>query len=238
MIDTIGLDADDTLWHNEVLYTQTKTAFASLFSNPSEPQLSQAVILKRLDDTEISNVSVYGYGIKSFLLSMLETALALSGDSLPHDKLGGVFQLGRAMLEKAVPLFPKAESTLKELSNRYPLLLITKGDTFEQTRKIQRTGLEGYFRAVEIVGDKTVDTYRGILRRHGIDPQAFIMVGNSQRSDILPVLELGGMAVYIPYESTWTHEHAEAPADGGGRYFELDSLGQLPELIQKIEHEG
>lgn len=231
MFEFIALDADDTLWDNEIYYTQSKEAFVRLLS----PYASDGETIKlRLDEIEEGNVAIYGYGIKSFTLSMLEAAIEISQGAISGKELEAIIELGREMLTTRVRVFPWTEETLATLAREWQLMLITKGDVFEQSKKIERTGLLKYFRYVEIVGDKTISTYRTLLERHRISPQRFLMVGNSLRSDILPVLELGGQAVYIPYADTWEHEHRldrELPKDG---YYELENLAQLPELVQRL----
>ncbi len=185
MIEFIALDADDTLWDNEIYYTQSKEAFVRLLS----PYASQGETIKqRLDEIEEGNVAIYGYGIKSFTLSMLEAAIEISQGTISGGELGAILALGRRMLSTRVRVFPWTEDTLASLAKDWQLMLITKGDVFEQSKKIERTGLLKYFRYVEIVGEKTPATYRTLLERHRIAPQRFLMVGNSLRSDILPVL--------------------------------------------------
>lgn len=231
MFQIIALDADDTLWDNESLYIDAKQEFVDLLQN-YEPD--SRLVRSRLEHIEEANVAIYGYGIKSFLLSMIEAALELSDGVISPEHLQRVIGLGRQMLSSSVQIFPHTEETLAALAQKWELMLITKGDVFEQTQKIERTGVAKYFRVVEIVGQKTQDVYRGLLERHQIDPKRFLMVGNSLRSDIQPVLALGGQAVYIPYLNTWAHEHrveGELSKDG---YYELDSLAELPELLEKI----
>jgi len=229
--DIIALDADDTLWDNESFYIQAKADFVALLQRY---ELSPEQVKARLDMIEEGNVAIYGYGIKSFLLSMVEAAIAISQGEIRGDDLRAVIDLGREMLSSPVKIFPHTEDTLAALSQRWDLMLITKGDVFEQSQKIERTGLAKYFRLVEIVGQKTPAVYRALLKRHNIDPRRFLMVGNSLRSDIQPVLALGGQAVYIPYINTWAHEHrldGELSKDG---YYELESLAELPELLERI----
>jgi len=231
MFDIIALDADDTLWDNESFYIEAKAEFVVLLQM-YEPDPDR--VKARLDEIEESNVAIYGYGIKSFLLSMIEAALDLSDGLISSDDLQVVIDLGREMLISPVKIFAHTEETLAALSQRWDLMLITKGDIFEQSQKIERTGLAKYFHVVEIVGQKTPAVYKALLQRHNIDPSRFLMVGNSLRSDVQPVLALGGQAVYIPYINTWVHEHrldGELSKDG---YYELESLAELPELLERI----
>lgn len=229
--DVIAFDADDTLWHNEIQYTSAKQRFAELLSGYRDPE----VIIRQLDTTEMENVDSYGYGIKSFALSMVETAIALSGGQVQASEIQAIIELAREMLEEEVTLFDQVEETLMSLSAEYDLLLITKGDTFEQELKIKRTGLAGYFHHIEVVGEKSAAVYREILRKYGIDPSRFLMVGNSLRSDIFPVIEIGGQAIYIPYQHTWIHENLVDQPVIQGTYHEVPHLGALPELIVSLE---
>ena len=168
---------------------------------------------------------------------MVETAIQLSQGQISGEELRQVIEIGRGMLNAPLDLFERVEGTLEELSFNYRLILVTKGDRFEQERKIVRSGLGKYFEAVEIVGDKTEASYRGMLATLGLEPKHFLMVGNSIRSDILPVLSMGGRAVYIPQENTWSHEIAVGvPGDAWG-YYELEHFWQLPELLRKLEGE-
>jgi putative hydrolase of the HAD superfamily len=231
MFEMIALDADDTLWDNEIYYTQAKDEFVQKLKTY---QGDEKAVKERLDEIEEGNVAIYGYGIKSFTLSMIEAAIEISRGGISGKELEAITGLGRKMLSTRVRVFPWTEETLALLAKDWQLMMITKGDVFEQSKKIERTGLLKYFRHVEIVGDKTTAIYRNLLERHRIQSQRFLMVGNSLRSDILPVLELGSKAVYIPYESTWAHEHRvdkELPKDG---YYELESLAQLPDLVRRL----
>jgi putative hydrolase of the HAD superfamily len=235
MFEIIALDADDTLWDNEIYYTQAKDEFVQLLKTYYQ---DENAVKARLDEVEEGNVSIYGYGIKSFSLSMIEAAIEISQGAISGKELEAVARLGRKMLSTRVRVFPWTEGTLATLAKDWDLMMITKGDVFEQSKKIERTGLLKYFRYVEIVGDKTTAIYQALLERHRIQAQRFLMVGNSLRSDILPVLELGGIAVYIPYASTWVHEHRvdkEIPQDG---YYELENLAELPALVRKLSHSG
>jgi putative hydrolase of the HAD superfamily len=230
MIEIIGFDADDTLWHNETLYSQAKDQFQALLAPFSDPVGAR----RRLDELEEWNVHHYGYGIKSFALSMVEAAIEISRGQIEASSLSRILDIVKEMLNTEVKLFELVESTLAALAQKFPLILITKGDFFEQHRKIERSGLVKYFRYIEIVVDKTPDTYRGVLAKYNLAPDKFLMVGNSLRSDILPVLEIGGQAVYVPYASTWAHEQVDESARTATKYLEIEHLGQLPELIQSL----
>ena len=235
MIDILAFDADDTLWNNEIYYTQAKEEFVDWLKFY---EADGERVKLRLDEIEEGNVEIYGYGIKSFTLSMVEAALEISQRLISPEHLEAIIALGRNMLRTPVEIFPDTERVLARLAQNWQMMLITKGDVFEQSKKIERTGLGGYFRQIEIVGEKTTPVYRRLIERHRIDPARFLMVGNSLRSDILPVLELGGQAVYIPYANTWAHEHNVEHFSTRDGYYELEHLGQLPELIEKLLRGG
>lgn len=230
MIELVAFDADDTLWHNEDLYAQTQANFARLLTRYGTPEES----LQRLDATELRNLPYFGYGIKSFMLSMVETAVAVSGGQVSGEEIQQVLDLGKTMLSATVRLMDEAELTVTKLAETYPLMIITKGDLHDQEAKIARSGLAGYFKYIEIVSDKTIASYAALLAKYRVAASRFVMIGNSLRSDILPVAELGGTAVYIPYHLTWAHEVVSATSTGPQRYFELEHLGQLPELIERL----
>ncbi len=226
----IAFDGDDTLWENEIYYTRAKTCFKELLAGFGDP----AFISTRLDEIEEANVRWYGYGIKSFALSMIETAVVLSDGHLKSSTLQSLLDLTHEMLEIRVDILPGVEHVLDLLSAKNPLLLITKGDTFEQYRKVQRTGLARYFYQVEIVAEKTPTVYQALLEKYQISPHRFIMVGNSLRSDILPVLSIGAQAVYIPYHATWAHENVTPAELIGYSITEIPSIKQLPDILSTI----
>jgi putative hydrolase of the HAD superfamily len=231
MIELVGFDADDTLWRNEHLYSAAKARFARLLAQ--DYTIPDA--LERLDAKELDNLQYFGYGIKSFTLSMVETAVAVTCGKVKAEDIQKLVDFSREMLGAQVELYPGARAAVSRLSTAYPLILITKGDLFEQTRKVQRSGLAEFFRYVEIVADKTLESYRAILAKYQIDPRHFVMIGNSLRSDIYPVLALGGRAVYIPDSDTWSHESQVAAPEGSGQYDELAHLEELPGLIASMK---
>ncbi len=234
MFEMIALDADDTLWHNERLYSMTQERFKELLSRHH----SRDVIERKLYETEMRNLRTFGYGIKGFTLSMIETAVELTEGRIQGPEIQEIIDFAKEMLRAPVELLEGAGEVVNTLSDRYPLMLITKGDLFDQETKIARSGLADRFTHIEIVSNKTADTYRAILAKHGLDAQRFLMVGNSMRSDILPVLALGGQAVYIPYEITWAHESAAGPAERSNGYHELERISQLPDLIERLNSGG
>ncbi|GLH66804.1 HAD family hydrolase [Geothrix edaphica] len=225
MRPTLAFDADDTLWHNETLYAETQEAFRALL----HPFHDDAWIDARLHVTEMRNLRRYGYGIKGFTLSMIETALELTEDRLDGAGVRKVLELGQAMLDRPVEPLPGVAEVLAELAGTFDLMLITKGDLFDQETKLAKSGLGHHFSRVEIVSEKDEATYTALLARHGLQPGAFTMVGNSVKSDILPVLALGGRAVHIPYHLTWAHEVVASPVESP--FPVLESIRDLPALL-------
>lgn len=226
----IGFDADDTLWHNESLFSVTQEKFRALLT----PYHSAEWIDRTLYATELRNLEHFGYGIKGFALSMIETAVELSEGRISGSEIGQILELAKAMLNAPVELLPGVREVIPTLARSYPLLLITKGDLFDQESKLARSGIAEYFTHVEIVREKDADVYRAILAKHGIAPQNFLMVGNSLRSDILPVLAIGGHAAHIPYAITWQHEAADAPEPATDGFYHLSSLSDLLGLIEML----
>ncbi len=231
MIETIGFDADDTLWHNENLYHDARETYIQILAEYGEPQ----EIISCLDKTEIRNIEYFGYGIKSFVLSMIETATVISRGQVTGNESSEIIAIAKKMLRAPVELVEDAKDTIKELSVDYDLMLITKGDPFEQQRKIELSGITKYFRYLEVVGEKSEATYRKILGQYKLEPALFLMVGNSLRSDILPVLKIGGQAVYIPNELTWYHENASHEEIGEAQYAQLERLNQLPGYLTEFK---
>jgi putative hydrolase of the HAD superfamily len=230
MIKTIAFDADDTLWHNETLYTVAQEKFARLLAAYRDP----ADIERELYDTEMRNLRLFGYGIKSFTLSMIETAIELSDGYINGNEVQTIIDYAKEMLQAPVRPFKDVRRVLEQLSGNFQLILITKGDLFEQETKIARSGLASYFQGIEIVSEKTAEVYIKLLAKYTVKPHQFLMVGNSLRSDILPVLETGGQAVHIPYEITWAHEIVDEEEDHKPYHF-LNQISSLPELVREID---
>lgn len=228
---TLGFDADDTLWHNETIFEGMHERYRALLSRFHDPVGIDAALLA----TERRNVGLYGYGIKGFTLSAIETAIDLSGGQLGAEEVRTILGLGREMLAHPVSLLEGVAATLEQLSRTHRLLLITKGDLKDQERKVEKSGLGARFKAVEVVSEKDRTTYAAILRRHGIDADRFVMIGNSVKSDIVPVLELGGFGVHVPYHVTWELEKAEVPAALSQRFFAIPALSALPGLLPRLE---
>lgn len=228
MFDVIAFDADDTLWHNEHLYIMKREQFLELLRPYGDPER----IGSRLDSTEIGNLHYYGYGIKSFVLSMVETAVAVTDGRVSGHTIQAILQFGKEMRDHPVKLFDGIETILDSLKPTYRLMLITKGDLFEQESKIARSGIADRFDWVEVVSEKEAPVYQALLQKYGIDPGRFLMIGNSVRSDILPVVEIGGTAVHIPYATTWAHELVEFAPDVQRPYDTLENIRQLPSYLQ------
>ncbi|MCH6255144.1 HAD family hydrolase [Puniceicoccaceae bacterium K14] len=229
-ITTIGLDADDTLWHNENIFETHHKIFCDILSDYHDTK----TVEKQLFDIEMKNLNLYGYGIKSFTLSSIETAIKLTEGKIDVDEIKRIIERCKEMLDHPVELLGHVPSIVQQLSESYRLILITKGDLRDQERKIARSGLAQCFEATEIVSEKTSSSYARILQRHSIDPKQFLMVGNSLKSDILPVLDLGGYGVHIPYATTWIHERVDSPPAPNSFFHQLDSIEELPPLLEKI----
>jgi putative hydrolase of the HAD superfamily len=230
MFDIIAFDADDTLWHNETLYSAALDGLKLILAPYAPPEQ----VAHTLFETEMRNLAYYGYGIKSYALSMIETAIQISASKIDGQGVLQVIGLAKDMLNANIQLFDHAQQVVTRLSALYPLMLITKGDLLDQQRKLTRSGLEACFRYVEIVTDKTPESYAALLERYHIDPTRFLMIGDSIRSDILPVITLGGCAVHIPYHITWAHEHIDLTDEQRQHFQKLDHLGLLPGLIEKL----
>lgn len=229
MIDTVAFDADDTLWHNEHLFQDTQKKLEAIVQRyrPGED------IHEALFAVEMRNLQLFGYGIKGFTLSMVEAAIQLTGERITAAEVHEIVQLGKHMMTAPVDLLDGVEETLAAVCGRYRVILITKGDIVDQNSKIERSGLAGCFEQVEIVPRKDARIYRTIFDRHGIEPARTVMVGNSLPSDVLPMLELGGHGVHVPYALLWAHEaHDEDPVSE--RFHRLQRLDELPGLLRRL----
>ena len=229
-ITVVGLDGDDTLWHNETRFNITQGEFRELLHR----HVPDADVDALLSQTEMKNLGMYGYGIKSFTLSMIETAIELTEGRIPASDLEVILRWGKRMLMQPTELLEGVGPALNDLSKRYDLVLVTKGDLFDQESKLARSGLAGLFLGVEIVSEKNVSSYQGILKRRGIKADEFVMVGNSVRSDILPVLELGARAVHIPYHVTWHHEQVPEESLPRSGWYRLERIAELSPLLASL----
>ena len=228
-LTTIGFDADDTLWQNEQFFRMSEARFAQLLADHADPEHLGA----RLLEAEKRNLAHYGCGIKGFTLSMVETAIEVTEGRVPAATIGAILDIGREMLSHPVETLEGARETLEELAETHRLVLITKGDLFDQERKLAASGLGELFDAVEIVSDKAAETYRRIFARHGDGPERAMMVGNSLKSDVVPAIEAGGWGVYVPHDLTWVLEHVEPPV-GNARFREAPKLTEVPAIIREI----
>jgi putative hydrolase of the HAD superfamily len=222
-LKVIGFDADDTLWVNEPYYRETELAFCRLLLN-YQPE---DVIMKKLFEVEMKNLRLYGYGTKAFMLSLIETALLVSENSIRPETIGEIIALGKSQINRLNEILPGAEKVLKELSGKYRLILATKGDLLDQERKLSNSGLLGYFHHIEIMSDKKTENYRQLLKHLDILPSEFLMVGNSMKSDIQPVLELGGNAIHIPFHTTWIFEDVVGTNLDNKRFMEVGSIEEI-----------
>ena len=228
-IKLILLDADDTLWHNMRHFEVAEAAFADMIGTFADAGIARATLAK----VEERNLKHYGYGAKSFTLSMIEAAVELGGPALPIESIARILEAGRELLRHPVELLDGVGETIEELAEMGDLALLTKGDLLHQETKLAASGLGSYFAAVEIVSDKRVDTFRSLFARRGIEPAEAIMAGDSLRSDILPALEAGAWAAFVPQPLAWSHENAPEPSDAP-RYRRLAHLRHLPALIAHI----
>lgn len=201
-IKVIAFDADDTLWVNETYFREAEHEFAKLLSAyETENKIDQ-----ELFKTEIKNLSIYGYGVKGFVLSMVECALELSNYKIPQKTIEKILTIGKEMLKKPIELLDGVEETLQKLQGKYRLIVATKGDLLDQQKKLEKSGLANYFHHIEVMSEKKVDDYKKMTKRLDINPQELLMIGNSLKSDVLPLIELGASAIHIPFHTTWAHE--------------------------------
>jgi putative hydrolase of the HAD superfamily len=228
-ISTLGLDADDTLWHSENHFAVTEQRFGELVS----PWMDGEEAAKRLLEQERANLRLFGYGVKGFTLSMIETAIEASRGLIPNEAVQQIIEWGKEMMNHPVELLPGVEETFDALEGEYRLLLITKGDLFHQETKIAESGLADRFDGIEILSEKSPDQYRRVLNRCETAPAEFVMVGNSLRSDVLPAVDIGAHGVHIPYGILWGHEKVEDELDHTADH-RLESFAQLPQLLTRL----
>lgn len=222
----IIFDADDTLWMNETLFRETEGKLCELLKEYAGSE----EVMRTLYQLEMKNLEYYGFGIKGFMLSMLETALQVSHGTVGASCIETILALGKAQLSHPVELLPEVKNTLRELKRYYPLVLATKGDLLDQERKVRLSGLKDLFCHIEIMSDKNDEAYQHLFKSIGAKPEEILMVGNSMKSDILPILKLGGSAVYIPFHTTWVHEMVAEDVEHDN-LVELESIGQLKQLL-------
>lgn len=232
MIEVIGFDGDDTLWHSEQLFVDTQAAFRDLLA--PHVDLDEGELDTRLLEVEQRNLPTFGYGVKAFTLSLLETAIEVTKGQIPSRELQTILDLGKVLLDHPVQLLDGVVEAVDALTDRYRVMVVTKGDLLHQELKVARSGLAELFWQVEIVSEKDEATYQRVLDRWNIEPSSFVMVGNSVRSDVLPVLALGGRAVHVPYHVTWVLEHAEHDPQAH-EFPVLESMAELPACISAME---
>jgi putative hydrolase of the HAD superfamily len=229
-LTTIGFDADDTLWQNETFFRLTQDRFTALLADHAAPDH----LAERLLAAERRNLGHYGFGVKGFVLSMIETAIEVTDGRVPSTVISDLLAAGREMLEHPIELLPHAAHAVAEAAARFRVVLITKGDLLDQERKLAQSGLGDLFHAVEIVSDKTPPVYARLFARHGDGAGAAMMVGNSLKSDVIPALEAGAWAAHVPYPLVWGLEAADPPK-GHARFAELPDLGALPEFLARFD---
>jgi putative hydrolase of the HAD superfamily len=222
----VAFDADDTLWDNEAYFQETEQKFCELLQD----YLPKHTLSRELLQTEVKNLSIYGYGIKGFILSMIETSMRVSDKTIPIEVIEKIIGYGKELLEKPVTIIEDVEDVLKELKTRYRLVMATKGDLRDQHHKLHQSGLGHYFHHIEIMIEKGEDDYKKLIKRLDIKPQEFVMIGNSLKSDILPVLQIGGYGFHIPYHTTWAHEKIEVNIDHPN-FKQLRSIKEITEHL-------
>lgn len=230
---TIAFDADDTLWRNEEIFMNAQDEFIRLL----EPYHDEKYVREHLGEVQVRNLEHFGYGIKGFTLSMIETAIELSEGRILGSEIHEIIALAKCMVAMPVDVLPNIESVLKALQGDYQLLVITKGDLLDQESKLARSGIADYFDAIEIVSEKTAQTYESILQRHQIKKEQFLMIGNSMKSDVLPVLDIGCQAIHIPYHSTWAHEEVDDEVLANyDNLVQLKNIKEVLSFITEVKH--
>lgn len=229
MLTTICFDADDTLWHNERFFHLTQARFFDVLADHAD----QPDLESRLLDAERRNIQHYGFGIKGFTLSMIETACEVTQNRVPGHVIAELIDAGQEMLRHPIELLPGAKDAVQAMAADFTVLLITKGDLLDQERKLAQSGLGDLFHGVEIVSDKSPDVYRGIFSGRGIAPETSLMTGNSLKSDVNPVIEVGGWGVHVPHGRDWVLDKADAPI-GHPKFHEIENLGVLPDLVRTL----
>lgn len=224
----IAFDADDTLFVNETYFLETEEKFCELMSD----YLSHKSISQELFRIEIKNLAIYGYGIKAYILSMIEAAMTISNNTIPVEVVGKIIQYGKELLDKPIVLLDGVEETLEALYGKYKLVVATKGDLLDQRRKLHNSGLGKYFHHIEVMSDKQEQDYLDLIKRLEIKPTEFYMIGNSLKSDVLPVLAIGGHAAHVPFHTTWAHEKIDHEV----RHENFSAIEKITDILKKIEH--
>jgi putative hydrolase of the HAD superfamily len=227
-ITTVAFDADDTLWANEDHFVSAQAQYQAILA-PYRAEWDA----QELYETEQRNLAYFGYGIKGFVLSMIETAIQVTDGAISSLEIGRIIDIGREMVHAPLELLPDVNQVIPALSPHFRLMIITKGDLFDQESKIARSGLADYFRHIEVVSDKTPSAYERILRRYDISPREFVMIGNSLRSDIMPVVDIGGYAIHVPYHLTWQHEHVDVDSHDQ-RWHTCANLAEVAQWLRDV----
>ncbi len=222
-IKIIGFDADDTLWVNEPFYRETEKKFSDLLKE----YLPEEAIMQRLFRTEMQNLELYGYGAKGFMLSLIETGIKISDNSLPNDKILQIIQLGKDLINNPLEVLDGVHEVLEKLSKKYKLIIATKGDLLDQERKLEKSKLAKYFHHIEIMSDKKAENYQKLIAHLDISSEEFVMVGNSMKSDVLPVLELGSCSIHVPFHTTWVHEEVNGSKIESDNFYEVKSISDI-----------
>ncbi|MGC6430640.1 MAG: HAD family hydrolase [Jejuia sp.] len=226
-IKVIGFDADDTLWVNETYFREAEEEFSKLLSEYETPNKIDQELFKK----EIGNLGLYGYGIKAFTLSMVECALELSNYTISNAKIESIINIGKAMLDKPVDVLDGVEEVLKKLSKDYRLILATKGDLLDQERKLEKSRLTSYFHHIEVLSDKKEENYSKLLKHLKVEPSEFLMIGNSLKSDVLPLVNIGANAIHVPFHTTWAHEMVTQKETNGKKYKTIRTLREVLNLL-------
>lgn len=235
MYKLIAFDGDDTLWHNEPLFRQAHVELREMLGHYVDPEQ----VDDRLYQAELANLSIYGYGVTGFTLSMIETAIELSDRKISAEDIHKLAEIGKSMLRAPTRIIDGAETALKHYAKHpeYKVVLVTKGDLIAQQLKIDRSGFEDLFDGIEIVSEKDPLTYRNIFGRYGVEPEQAVMIGNSMKSDILPVLACGATAIHIPYEITWVHEMVDQTEIDNDKVITAERIADVPGIIEKLEQQ-
>ncbi|MDG3583658.1 HAD family hydrolase [Galbibacter pacificus] len=229
-IKIIGFDADDTLWVNETYFRDAEHEFAKLLSSyETENKIDQ-----ELFKMEMQNLETYGYGIKGFMLSMIESAIDLSNNKVNNATISKILNLGKEMINKPVELLDGVEEVLQALSQKYRVILLTKGDLLDQERKLEKSGLSKYFHHIEVLSDKKEENYKNLLDHLEIDVKEFLMIGNSLKSDVLPLVNIGAKAIHVPFHTTWAHEMVKNEEDND-TYIKVEKIKDVLQLMEMEE---
>ncbi len=223
----IAFDADDTLWINETYYKEAEMKFCKLMRK----YMSEEMSFQELFKTEMKNIELFGYGAKGFTLSMIETALRISHNEISSAAIQEIVNYGRKLMDYPMVILPGVEHVLNTLRDKFRLIIVTKGDLMDQERKLRKSNLAEYFHHIEILSDKKQENYQQLLERLEIGPDNFLMIGNSLRSDILPVIKLGAFAVHIPFRENWVHESEIEEKISSPRFFEVENINAIPDLV-------